>query len=68
MRGKFPRDVLVIVCGPLLVAAIAIGVDSLIFRAAQFGGSTALFVVGAVAAALFGILLLVLWLRRRRPS
>jgi hypothetical protein len=68
MRGKLPSDLLAIVFGPLLVAAIAIGLGSLIFRAAQVDGSAAPFSIAAVAAALFGIVVSVLWLRRRRRS
>jgi uncharacterized membrane-anchored protein len=68
MRGKFPSDLLVVVFGPLLVAAIVIGLGSFLFRAAQFRGSAAPFVVAAVAAALFVIVVLVAWLRRRRRS
>jgi hypothetical protein len=66
MRGRFPPDLLVVVFGPLLVVAIALGLGSVIYRAAQFRGTLAPSVVVGSAAGLFLVVALVFWLRRRR--
>ncbi len=68
MRGRFPPDLLVVVFGPLLVVAIALGLGSVIYRAAQFRGSVAPSVAVTAAACLLLVVALVLWRRRRRRS
>jgi hypothetical protein len=51
MKGRFPRDVLVIVFGPIIVALITLGLGSVIVHAQQLRGSFfgyALVVGGAI--------------------
>jgi hypothetical protein len=53
MKGRFPRDVLVIVFGPIIVALITLGLGSVIFHAQQLRGSSfgyALVVGGSIVA------------------
>ena len=68
MRGRFPPDLLVVVFGPLLVVAVALGLGSVIYRAARFRGIVAPSTAFAAAAAVLCIVALVLWLRKRRQS
>jgi hypothetical protein len=53
MKGRFPRDVLLIVFGPIIVALIILGLGSVIFVAEQLRGSAfgyALVVSGSIVA------------------
>jgi hypothetical protein len=63
MKGRFPRDVLVIVFGPITVALIILGLGSVIFVAEQLRGSAfgyTLVVGGSIVA------LGLLFFRKRR--
>ena len=62
MKSRFPSDLLVVVFGPLLVMAIALGFGSFIYRAEQLSQGARI----AVAAAVVILLLLVAFLVSRR--
>jgi hypothetical protein len=64
MKGRFPSDVLVIVFGPLLIVAIALGLGSFIYHAEQLRGA----VIGytLVAAGVCYVIAMLLFRRRRR--
>jgi hypothetical protein len=59
MKGRFPRDVLAIVFGPIFVLVFAVGLSSLIFHAQQLRGSVVGYsIVAAGIVVLVGMLLL----------
>ena len=68
LRGRFPSDLLVVLFGPVLVVAVALGLGWTIFRAERFRGSVTPSVVAAAAAGLLVIAAFLLWLRRKRRS
>ena len=63
MKWRFPPDVSVVVFGPVLVVVVALGFGSIIFHAAEIGGS---FAARAVILAVVLALLATLFFRRRR--
>ncbi len=67
MKGRFPSDLLIVVFGPVLVVAIALGFGSVIYRASQWGrGSMTSAVVALVVVSLLAIFFL--FRRRHRSS
>jgi hypothetical protein len=64
MKGRFPPDVLVIVLGPLLVAAIALGFGSFIYHAERLRGTVTGYTL--VAAGVGCVIAMLLFRRRRR--
>jgi ABC-type branched-subunit amino acid transport system permease subunit len=63
VKGRFPPDLLVVVFGPVLVAAVVFALGSLIFYTEQLRGS-----VAGYRLLVLGVLTLVgmLFFRRRR--
>jgi hypothetical protein len=46
MKSRFPSDVLVIIFGPLLIVAIALGLRSFIYHAEQLRGTVTGYICG----------------------
>ena len=67
MKGRFPPDLLIFTAGFFLVAVIAVGVGSAIYRATGWSRDS---MISAVLG--FSVVILVtlrsFWKRRRRPS
>ena len=64
MKGRFPRDVLITVFGPLLIVAIMLGLGSFIYHAEQLRGTVAGYTF--VAAGVCCVIAMLLFRRRRR--
>ena len=66
MKSRFPSDLWVVLLGPFLVVAIALGFGSLIYRAEQWRQSP-LFTIG-VAVSILLVLVAFLFFRRRHSG
>jgi hypothetical protein len=64
MKGRIPPDVLVIVFGPLLIVAIALGLGSFIYHAEQLRSTAIGYTL--VAAGVGCVIAMLLFRRRRR--
>jgi membrane protein YdbS with pleckstrin-like domain len=63
MKGRFPSDLVVVVFGPFLVVAVALGFGSLIYHTQQLALSP---LTSAVAVVLIVCLLVIFLIYRRR--